>query len=88
MSMMVWSLLGFMLGLTASKIVTTTGEGTVVDILLGMVGAVIAGWFFTLFGGGGATGFNIDTVYSVVIASSGAITSLMLYHIFLRHRML
>ena len=68
MSMIVWILLGFVLGLTASKAVSTTGEGTIVDILLGMVGAVIGGWMFTLFGGGGATGFNIDTVYSAGIA--------------------
>jgi uncharacterized membrane protein YeaQ/YmgE (transglycosylase-associated protein family) len=42
MSMIVWILLG--LGLIASKIVSTTGEGTVVDILLGIVGAVVGGW--------------------------------------------
>ena len=53
MSMIVWILLGLVLGLVASKIVSTTGEGTVVDILLGIVGAVIGGWLFTLFGGVG-----------------------------------
>ena len=68
--MIVWILLGFVLGLAASKVVSTTGEGTVVDILLGMVGAVIGGWIFTLLGGGGATGFNIDTVQSAGIAAS------------------
>ena len=88
MSMIVWILLGFVLGLTASKVVSTTGEGTVVDILLGMVGAVIGGWLFTLLGGGGATGFNIDTVQSTGIATSGAIILLALYHAFLRRRML
>jgi uncharacterized membrane protein YeaQ/YmgE (transglycosylase-associated protein family) len=36
MSMIVWILLGLGLGLIASKIVSTTGEGTVVDILLGI----------------------------------------------------
>ena len=77
-----------MLGLAASKAVSTTGEGTVVDILLGMVGAVIGGWMFTLLGGGGATGFNIDTVYSAGIAAIGAIIILTLYHVFLRRRML
>jgi len=40
--------------LTASKLVSTTGWGTAVDILLGRVGAVIGGWFFTLLGGGAA----------------------------------
>ena len=82
--MIVWILLG----LTASKVVSTTGEGTVVDILLGMVGAVIGGWLFRLLGGGGATGFNIDTVQSAGIAASGAIIFLALYHAFLRRRML
>jgi uncharacterized membrane protein YeaQ/YmgE (transglycosylase-associated protein family) len=88
MSMIVWILLGFVLGLTATKVVSTTGEGTVVDILLGMVGAVIGGWFFSLLGGGGATGFNIDTIHSASIASVGAIIILTLYHAFLRRRML
>ena len=73
MSMIVWILLGLVLGLVASKIVSTTGEGTVVDILLGIVGAVIGGWLFTLFGGSGLSGFNLDSVYSAGIAAIGAI---------------
>jgi uncharacterized membrane protein YeaQ/YmgE (transglycosylase-associated protein family) len=86
MSMIVWILLGSLLGLTASKVVSTTGEGTVVDILIGMVGAVIGGWFFTLLGGRGATGFDINTVHSAGIAVMGAIILLALYHAFLRRR--
>ena len=86
--MIVWILLDSLLGLTASKVVSTTGEGTVVDILIGMVGAVIGGWFFTLLGGGGATGFDINTVHSAGIAAIGAIILLVLYHAFLRRRML
>jgi uncharacterized membrane protein YeaQ/YmgE (transglycosylase-associated protein family) len=88
MSITVWILLGFLVGLTASKVVSTTGEGTVVDILLGMVGAVIGGWFFTLLGGSGATGLNIGTIQCAGIAASGAIILLALYHVFLRRRML
>jgi uncharacterized membrane protein YeaQ/YmgE (transglycosylase-associated protein family) len=88
MSMIVWVLLGSVLGLTASKVVSTTGEGTVVDILLGAVGAVVAGGLFTLLGGDGATGFDIHTVQSAGIAAIGAIIVLTLYHAFLRRRML
>ena len=88
MSMIVWILLGFMLGLAAGKIVSTTGEGTVVDILLGIVGALTGGWIFALLGGGEATGFNIATVHSACIAVFGAIIILALYHAFLRRRML
>jgi len=88
MSMIVWILLGLVLGLVASKIVSTTGEGTVVDILLGIVGAVIGGWLFTLFGGSGLSGFNLDSVYSAGVAAIGAIVALALYHAFFRRRML
>jgi uncharacterized membrane protein YeaQ/YmgE (transglycosylase-associated protein family) len=86
--MIVWILLGLVLGLILSKIVSTTGEGTVVDILLGIVGAVLGGWLFNLFGGTGVTGFNIDSVYSAGSGAIGAIVLLGLYHIFFRRRML
>ena len=56
-----------------SKIISTTGEGTVVDILLGNVGAVLGGWLLNLIGGTGVTGFNTDSVYSASIAAIGAI---------------
>ena len=88
MSMIVWILLGLVLGLIASKVVSTTGEGTVVDILLGIVGAVIGGWLFGLVGGSGLTGFDLDSVYSAGIAAIGAIIALVLYHVFFRRRML
>ena len=86
--MIVWILLGLVLGLILSKIVSTTGEGTVVDILLGIVGAVLGGWLFNLFGGTGVTGFNIDSIYSAGIAALGAIILMALYHVFFRRRML
>ena len=53
-----------MLRLIASKIVSTTGERTVVGILLGIVGVIIDRALFTLVEGSGLTGFNLDRVYS------------------------
>jgi uncharacterized membrane protein YeaQ/YmgE (transglycosylase-associated protein family) len=88
MSVIMWILLGLGLGLMASKIVSTTGEGTVVDILLGIVGAGVGGWLFNLFGGTGVTGFDIDRIYSAGAAVIGAIILLTLYYAFLRRRML
>jgi uncharacterized membrane protein YeaQ/YmgE (transglycosylase-associated protein family) len=88
MSMIVWILLGLGLGLLASKVVSTTGEGTVVDILLGIVGAVFVGWLFNLFGGAGVTGFDIGSLYSAGAAVIGAVIFLALYHVFFRRRML
>jgi uncharacterized membrane protein YeaQ/YmgE (transglycosylase-associated protein family) len=71
-----------------AKIVSTTGEGTVVDIPLGIVGAIIGGWLYDLFGGSGVTGFNIEGVYSAGIAAIGAIIVLVPYHAFFRRSML
>ena len=88
MLLIIWIVLGVALGLIASKIVSTTGEGTVVDILLGIVGAVIGGWLFDLFDGSRLTGFNLQSVYSAGVAAIGAIIALALYHVFFRHRML
>lgn len=87
MSLIVWMLLGLGLGLLASKIVSTTGEGTVVDILIGVVGAVGGGWLYNLFGGTGMTGFDIGSVYSAGAAVIGAIVLLAVYRIFFRRRM-
>ena len=88
MLLILWILLGVVLGLITSKIVSTTGEGTVVDILLGIVGAVIGGWLFDLFAGTDRTAFTLDSIYSTGIAAIGAIIALALYHAFLRRRML
>jgi uncharacterized membrane protein YeaQ/YmgE (transglycosylase-associated protein family) len=86
--MIVWILLGVAAGLLTSMLVSTTGEGTVVDILLGIVGAVIAGGLFNLFGGTGITGFDVHTLYSVAAAIIGTVILLVIYHLFLRRRML
>ena len=88
MLLIIWIVLGVALGLIASKIVSTTGEGTVVDILLGIVGAVIGGWLFDLFDGSRLTGFNLQSVYSAGTAAIGAIIALALYHVFFCRRML
>ena len=88
MLLIIWIALGVVLGFIASKIISTTGEGTVVDILLGIVGAVIGGWLFDLFDGSRPTGFNFQSVYSAGVAAIGAIIALVLYHAFFRRRML
>lgn len=88
MLLIVWILLGLGVGIIASKVVSTTGEGTVVDILLGIVGALFGAWLFELFGGTDVSGFSSDSLYSAVAALIGAIVFLVLYHLFFRHRML
>ncbi len=51
MSWIAWIVLGLIAGFIASKIVNNRGEGILLDIVLGIVGAVVGGWLFTAFGG-------------------------------------
>jgi len=77
MSIISWIVLGLIAGFLGSKLVNKTGEGFVLDILLGIVGAVIGGWLFSLFGMHGVTGLNI---YSLIVAIVGAVVLLVVYH--------
>jgi len=77
MSVLIWIVLGLISGFVASKIVNKTGEGLLLDIVLGVAGAMIGGWLFGLFGRSGVTGLNL---YSFVVAIVGAVALLVAYH--------
>jgi uncharacterized membrane protein YeaQ/YmgE (transglycosylase-associated protein family) len=81
MSFLAWIVLGLIAGFIASKIVNKAGEGVFLDILLGVVGAVIGGWIFNKFGEAGVTGVNL---YSILVAVVGSIVFLTLYHMLRR----
>lgn len=81
MSLLAWIVLGLVAGFIASKIVNKSGQGFILDIVLGIVGAVIGGWLFTTFGMAGVTGFNL---YSLLVAVAGAALFLVVYHAVMR----
>jgi uncharacterized membrane protein YeaQ/YmgE (transglycosylase-associated protein family) len=77
MSILAWVLLGLIAGFVGSKLVNKTGEGVLLDIVLGIVGAIVGGYVFSMFGAHGVTGFNI---YSLVVAVIGSVLVLVVYH--------
>jgi uncharacterized membrane protein YeaQ/YmgE (transglycosylase-associated protein family) len=77
MSIIAWIILGLIAGFIASKIVNRTGEGLVLDVLLGIGGALVGGWLFHIVGMSGVTGLNL---YSMVVATIGAAVVLVVYH--------
>jgi uncharacterized membrane protein YeaQ/YmgE (transglycosylase-associated protein family) len=83
MSFVAWIILGLISGFIASKLVNRTGEGVLLDIVLGVVGAFVGGWLFSNFGMAGVTGLNI---YSMVVAVIGAVLVLVIYHALVRRR--
>lgn len=82
MSLLLFIALGLVAGFIASKIVIKEGQGFVLDLMLGIGGAVLGGWLFNVFGMAGVTGFN---VYSLLVASVGATVALLLHHALTRH---
>jgi uncharacterized membrane protein YeaQ/YmgE (transglycosylase-associated protein family) len=77
MSFLAWIVFGLISGFIASKVVNKSGEGVVMDIVLGIVGAVAGGWLFNAFGHTGVTGVNF---YSILVAVVGAVIVLFIYH--------
>ena len=77
MSVISWIILGVIAGFLGSKIVNKSGQGLLMDIVLGIVGAIVGGLIFSAFGASGVTGLNI---YSLVVAVIGAIVVLWVYH--------
>lgn len=83
MSFLAWIVLGLIAGFIASRIVNNTGQGIVIDILLGIVGAVVGGFLFNQFGEPGVSGLNL---YSLLVAVVGAVAVLWLYHALIGRR--
>ena len=70
--------MGLISGFIASKIVNKTGQGFFLDLVLGIVGAIVGGVIFSALGASGITGLNL---YSMVVAVIGAVVVLVIYHL-------
>jgi uncharacterized membrane protein YeaQ/YmgE (transglycosylase-associated protein family) len=69
MGIIIWIIFGAIVGWIASLIMGTN-EGLILDIIIGIVGAVVGGWLMSFFGKVGVTGFNL---YSFLVAIIGAV---------------
>ena len=83
MGIILWIVFGLIAGFIASKLVNNSGEGIILDIVLGIVGAVVGGFIFSAFGASGVTGFNI---WSLIVAVVGAVVVLLIYHALFNRR--
>ncbi len=83
MSILAWLVVGLIAGFLASKVINKTGEGVMLDIVLGVVGAVVGGFIFNALGHSAPNGINI---YSIFVAFIGSVVVLLLYHMIIRRR--
>ncbi len=74
MSILVWVIFGALAGWVGSMIMGTDGQqGLVLNIVVGIIGAVLGGYIMNYFGKGGVSGFNL---YSFLVAVVGAVVLL------------
>ena len=81
MGILSWLILGLIGGFIGSKIVNKSGSGLFLDIILGIVGAMVGGYLFQLFGMHGVSGVNL---WSILVSAVGAILVLVIYHMIRR----
>jgi len=71
MGIILWIIFGGLVGWIASLIMKTDPQqGVFLNIIVGVVGAVIGGWLMNSFGESSVTGFNL---YSFMVAILGAV---------------
>lgn len=79
MGIIAWIIVGLIAGALAKLIMPGDDPGgIIVTILIGIVGAFVGGFVFNLFGGAGVSGFNI---WSILVATVGAIILLLIYRL-------
>lgn len=82
MSILLWIIVGGIAGWLASLVMhTDASQGILLNVVVGIVGAFLGGFIFSLLGAAPVTGFNI---YSVLVATVGAIVLIGLYKMMAR----
>jgi uncharacterized membrane protein YeaQ/YmgE (transglycosylase-associated protein family) len=79
MGIIAWIVLGLIAGGLAKLIMPGRDPGgIIVTMLIGIAGALVGGFVFSLFGGGGVTGLNLG---SIIVAIVGSLILLALYRV-------
>lgn len=81
----VWIILGGILGWLASLIMRTDAQqGAFLNIVVGVVGALLAGWFLTPFFGISTINQNNFSIPSLLVSLLGAVILLGIVNLFRR----
>jgi uncharacterized membrane protein YeaQ/YmgE (transglycosylase-associated protein family) len=72
-----WIIVGLIAGWATGKIMRGSGYGPVVDIIVGIAGAILGGWIMRAVGFSGRGGL----LYTILVAIGGAIVLTWLYRL-------
>ena len=81
----IWLIAGAFIGWLASRLMGTSGQqGLLLDIVVGVVGAFVAGWFITPLVGVGTINENVFSIPALIVSLLGAIVLLAVVRLFSR----
>jgi uncharacterized membrane protein YeaQ/YmgE (transglycosylase-associated protein family) len=87
MNVIIWLIVGGIIGWIASKIMNTDAQqGVVLNIVVGVVGALLAGWLITPMVGGTTINQGNFSLSGLIISLLGAIVLLAIVNLFRRGR--
>lgn len=85
MNLLLWIVIGGVIGWIASKIMGTDAEqGVILNIVVGVIGAFIAGMFLSPLLGVGTINQNNFSLPSLLVSLGGAIVLLAIVNLFRR----
>jgi uncharacterized membrane protein YeaQ/YmgE (transglycosylase-associated protein family) len=80
MGILSWIVVGLIAGLVAKLVLPGDDPGgLIVTTLIGIAGALVGGFVVEVLGGAGVTGLNI---WSILVATLGAVILLAIYRLF------
>ena len=72
-----WVIVGLIAGWATGKIMRGSGSGVLMDILLGIAGAIVGGWIMRSLGFAGHGGL----IYTILVAIGGAVILTLVYRL-------
>ncbi|MEO6745563.1 MAG: GlsB/YeaQ/YmgE family stress response membrane protein [Caldimonas sp.] len=85
MNLIIWLIIGGIVGWLASLLMRTDGQqGIVLNVVVGLVGAFLAGWFISPLVGVGTINQNNFSLASVLVSLVGAVILLAIVNLFRR----
>lgn len=85
MNLLIWLVVGGLIGWVASMIMRTDGQqGIILNVVVGIVGALLGGWFLSPLLGAGTINQNDFSVASLGVSLLGAIILLAIVNLIRR----
>lgn len=87
MNIIIWLIVGGLIGWVASIIMRTNAQqGAILNVIVGIVGATLAGWLIAPMVGGGTINQGDFSLVSLVVSLLGAVALLAIVNLFRRGR--